>query len=524
VARAENWLYADYWVAVEVEGFGNDDDLFDWSGLPVEDCAGRRCLRAPGRGAGETQPVITEFRLPLREDCEGGTVTFEAIYSRELSQGLEQVPPAESADVVSLEELSFRVAAVRLEAIDVVRDIEDIKEIELINMGSTVVPAPEWVGGSREEEPSRLLYENSITAPAALLRNELMKLKIKYFCSGLDSFDLTISCETNGSNAPNVCPYFASNAVVTVHSIDCVGINYTDVVSPNAVLTVLASMNHLKWKAENLHYGPTVDSGDSIPAFEETYHRIYTFLSPPLPYDLYGAEGYPWIIPTELAFSILESCTVSPALPINQIISSCMTRGVYNASWQSSQNTKFVPNLPPLNYDPIPAETYNDFLTFNSLPPPSAHAYLFSIFNFKLTSFLHDFTTQQSPFTCFCFSYNGFSTILMNSLGMDVNHLVILPPKGYESVYLSKDMILSGHGEPPPDNIEFDYHFVNYNVDEYGTDHIYDSVPKYFDPADGKYKYVENMIDTNYFWYLFPVTINPSGVKAIQAWGPIYVK
>ena len=135
----------------------------------------------------------------------------------------------------------------RIEEIDVIRDVllaPGWREIELYNgMKGEVVPDPEWIKNDREDKPTKEHYENSVTAPTAILREEKIKMKVNYFCEGLASFDLSVTCDIDDSTGPEICPYGDMDDEETT-DLSCDGDDDFDFVSKNSVDKVMATLNH----------------------------------------------------------------------------------------------------------------------------------------------------------------------------------------------------------------------------------------------------------------------------------------
>jgi hypothetical protein len=499
-----NPIDTDLWLKIEaVDTFGSDVEVFDFDGLYVWDAGDYKYLWMPA----DTETTVP---LKLRDESDGGDFKITALYSRAIWVDPYQYgPPFLEQEAVMLEEFKFRVGCVRLERIKFFEFVAPpyYKEVKINIDANREIEDPEWINNDREKKPSKDPYNNKITAPLAIPRGRTLQMFTVFSCFGVDSWNVYAECIDDGSTAPNVCPY----GDIMEETVTCerYGRNnfLKNIFSMSTYPTdVMTSMNHYLWKTYNHEYDSVTLSGNTI-LIEDTYHRVYTIYNDPINYSAFGLgyPGYnnPWIIPLELSMAIIDTCTITKPVPIDEeYFNKCITMGTYNSSWRerevnsiyfNSDGGTLVYNSGALGYE-------DDFY-------PGIGPYVF-IRPYRLSLFLNNLIGNSS-LEADCYAYNLFANILLKSIGVNIFPILLedtreAPGNGGQVWLAAIDIKFSpGNIITPREGFENDVVNVSNSI-PMPPDYIniYDSKLKF--NWGGQYVYATGTVGSIYFSTVFP--------------------
>ena len=466
----------------------------DWSALD-EDSYQLDCM--PGYQA--------DFTLPFSAGNHGGRIIIRMFYKIHDDATGEDVK-IYVGDLFVVNVVNFRINAIKF-----------VGNEKLMVDATRAVPKPEWVLDGRDKAPQPgQQYHDTVSAPAAFVRNNPIKMEVKYECAGESSVTFFGECITGPTTQ---CPY-GNMGDTTITNCGAGKSGTITVSSLQSNTVVSASLIHYKWKTKNISTGGPQDP--TIRPVVDTYHRVYTLLNPPVTIGWSRGPGdqYAWIQTLEIAANLAQGATGEFSLK------SKILRGIYNSSWQS-QNWNFLHPMRKVTYS---KSGYKSLC--GDLSKIDIISKLMSTipWGYDLPNLLSQLQIQTSePLIADCGSYNGFMLVLDRHLGGTIYGRHLIDKRTNPGYYLTlKCVYPSGMSDGSTG-----YFYRHWTTTEnlLGSNKYWDSTNalsstgEYLNCQNTIYQYVESLQDTVYLdlffmnppqyitsklWYITTINPNPA--------------
>jgi len=437
------------WLRIEQLGFAaadgsrtasSDPAVFDLSKLNVvTDSEGGPWLRV---AASETSTIT----LPLNPNSNGADIRFTLAYSRTLGPDYCPGLPLYDQEAVILETLNFRVANLRLQKAnffdrDILSPWQYNKSYLQID-ANREVEYPEYWQHHRYSKPLHLLYGDSVVSPTAIPLAKPLYLGATFSCQGIDSWAVSLECVEKNSEGPVICPYGDFlNWIITCGPNGENNPFNSIMYSSNYPNSVMATMNHYRWKVSEIHYGSNILSGSEI-TIEDTYHRFYTTIDDPEPISRENPNS--WVALMEFSTHLAEGVTSCDRARYN------MVRAIYENHYVDHVNDIyfFRANGLPINYTGERHYHSKPFYRYFLIGGLGAEY-------FDLTLLIEDITSSIQKVSMDCYENAMFNNMLNRSLGCYM---------GLERItYITEDFwtrcILPQESPNPPNKVLWGSHF-----------------------------------------------------------------
>ena len=397
----------------------------------------------------------------------------------------------------SVDEFNFRIINFKIKAIDFLSQ-------PLMVDANTEVPRIEWKLYERDLKPEPgVEYNNSVSAPVAVVKNNPLWMTVKYECNGADSLELFASCDGNHD-----CPFSHINS----ETIVCNGAGEIEMHSIYSSSTVDAYLSHYIWQITNISYGTTTINQ---PLFiQSTWHRIYNLYDHPKRYSF--NKNFPWIVPLEMIYTSLEEYPVSNSSSVDDF-REFLTKANYDQNWYNKNIFFSNKILRKLDYDPI-AYNYVD---------PTYFFGLHYIHSLKLSNLIRDLKSINSEsIKVDCRTFNSLTKTFAKFLGIDFSTFYIWNFTLKFNTY----KVLPSNSLNPREFLDLNAHMANYYPDPWSEEaYIYDSVFKIFNHQICDYNTQSD--DPNCYKYVLHIEQNEyetttfqENVYFIDLIGPAFIK
>jgi len=119
----------------------------------------------------------------------------------------------------------------------------------MIVLGSISLENPSFRHLAKIARALGVEYNNSVSAPVAVVKNNPLRMTVKYECNGVDSLELLASYDSNYD-----CPFSHINS----ETIVCNRAGEIEMHSISSSSTVDAYLSHYEWQITNISYGSTI--------------------------------------------------------------------------------------------------------------------------------------------------------------------------------------------------------------------------------------------------------------------------